>query len=61
MQKIKREIAKIISSSGDLQGATWEEIKKIDKLVKLFKIYSLTKQKRPNRCSETTYQFIINR
>jgi len=37
--KIKREIAKIISSSGDLQGATWEELRKIEKLIKLFKSY----------------------
>ena len=40
MKEIRKEIAKIISSSGDLQGATWEELKKIDKLVKLFKSYA---------------------
>ena len=40
MKKIKSEIAKLISSSGDLQGATWEELRKIDKLVNLFKSYT---------------------
>ena len=30
----------MISSSGNLQGATWEELKKIEKLVKLFKSYA---------------------
>ena len=40
MQEIKKEIAKIISSSGDLQGATCEELKKIEKLVNLFKSYA---------------------
>ena len=40
MKKFKTEIAKIISSSGDLQGATWEELKKIEKLVNLFKSYA---------------------
>lgn len=39
-QKIKREIAKIISSSGDLHGAEWKELKKIDRLVELFKAYA---------------------
>jgi len=40
MKEIKREIAKLISSSGDLQGATWEELKKIDRLVEFFKSYA---------------------
>ena len=40
MKEIKKEIAKIVCSSGDLQGATWEELKKIDKLVNLFKSYA---------------------
>ena len=46
--KIKTQIAKIISFSGDLQGATWEELEKIDKLIKLFKSYarSLVPEKR---------------
>ena len=38
--KIKREIAKLISKSGDCCGATWEELRKIDKLVNLFKSYA---------------------
>jgi len=37
--KIKREIAKIVSSTGDCCGATREELRKIDKLVDLFKSY----------------------
>ena len=40
MQKIKREIAKLISNSGDCCGASWEELEKIDKLVNLFKSYA---------------------
>jgi len=40
MQKIKREIAKLISNSGDCCGATWEELEKIDKLINLFKSYA---------------------
>lgn len=40
MKEIKREIAKIISNSGDCCGASWEELEKIDKLVKLFKSYA---------------------
>ena len=40
MKKFKTEIAKIISSSGDLQGATWEELKKIEELANLFKSYA---------------------
>lgn len=39
MEEIKEEIAKIVSSSGDCYGATREELRKIDKLVRLFKLY----------------------
>lgn len=39
MEEIKKEIAKIVSSSGEYCGATWEELRKIDKLVRLFKFY----------------------
>ena len=39
MEEIKEEIAKIVSSSGDCHGATREELRKIDKLVRLFKLY----------------------
>jgi len=38
--KIKREIAKLISNSGDCCGASWEELEKINKLVNLFKSYA---------------------
>jgi len=40
MKKINKEIAKLISSSGDLEGASWEELIKIRKLVELFKSYA---------------------
>lgn len=40
MKEIKKEIAKIVCSSGDLQGAAWEEVEKIDKLVEFFKSYA---------------------
>jgi len=40
MKKINKEIAKLISSSGDLGGASWEELIKIRKLVELFKSYA---------------------
>ena len=40
MKEIKREIAKLISNSGDCCGASWEELEKIDKLVNLFKSYA---------------------
>jgi len=39
MKEIRKEIAKIVSSSGDCCGATWEELRKIDKLTRLFKLY----------------------
>jgi len=39
VEEIKKEIAKIVSSSGEYCGATWEELRKIDKLVRLFKFY----------------------
>jgi len=37
---IKGEIAKVISSSKDLQGATWRELRKVDELVDIFKSYA---------------------
>jgi len=48
MKKIKKEIAKLVSSSGDLWGASWVELIKIRKLVELFKSYarSLVPEKR---------------
>jgi len=39
VEEIKKEIAKIVSSSGDCRGATQEELRKIDALVKLFKLF----------------------
>jgi len=39
VEEIREEIAKIVPSSGDCYGATWEELRKIDKLVRLFKLY----------------------
>jgi len=38
--KIKEDIAKIISSSGDIKGATMEELQKIIQLVDLFQYYA---------------------
>ena len=59
MKKINKEIAKLISSSGDLGGASWEELIKIRKLVELFKSYARSpvpeKRVLKGECHQVTY------